>query len=741
MLQFCPLLIRRLLVLFVLALCLQPGAVNGQANGRSIPELWDIFQQSKVDSVQIEALSGLASAYINSNLDSALLLGETALERAREAELKTIEAHANISLGEVYDLAGQLEPALEYFDNGLRLFLDLRDDHGSARAYNSRGLARFYADTELEKARADFLQARFLANKVNDLAHLAKVYHNLGQTHQKLRELPETLEAYLRARNLKDSLVAIEYPGISIRDQISTYNNLGVFYQSVFQLDKARQTMTQALVLVPEEEIGRRAVLLLTLGLIEQEDSNYNDALRYLDESLSLAKEGGFVPYQPNIYNAIGNAHLELSSLEAASDNYELALEILKDVPLPDVKAGVVADQAEMFARQKKFLAAKNKATEALEIIQNNENIGKDKLFQVHKVLAEVAEALEDYPAAAYHLRQYADLQKETLGSEHRQEYIGLQASYDVELNTNRYELRLKEQELELSQKWVFWLQIAVAIAALLALAFAYAKMRETWAKREVQQTNKELEILSIKQFDTNQKLTLANNKIQQLWFATAHDLKESLRNITSFTQLANIEMTEDAQQARSHLKEATTSGKRMRKMLDDLLHYSNIGSEDNTITKMALDEVVGSVKQQLKTEIEESRGDVHLVTEATLKGNRTEVEQIFFNLVHNALRFRGKDTSPRIRIDIVQTDGEHVFRVHDNSLGIPEEHRLNIFKPFFRLHNRMTSGSGLGLSISKSIVDTYKGRIWHEPGESGGSVFCFTLPKAEVKARLVAPV
>eukprot|EP00903_Cladosiphon_okamuranus_P000732 g730.t1 len=511
-------------------------------------------------------------------------------------------------MGEVYDLAGQIEPALKNINRGLQIFLEIRDEKGSARAYNSRGLARFYANMELEQARKDFIEAKFIAEKIHDLALLAKIFHNLAQTHQRLQELPEALKAYLRARNLKDSLVAIGYPGISAREQVSTYNNLSVFYQSVFQFDKARETSEKALELIPEEELGRRAAILLNLGIIEHEDSNYNAALRHLDESLQLAQQGGFTAYQPNIYNAIGNAHLELESVEAASDNYELALEILKDINLPDVKAGVVVDQADMFLRQNRYLEAKSKATEALEIIQGNDNIGPEKLLQAHEVLAKVAEAQDDFPAAAYHLRKYADAQREQLKAEHSQEYIGLQASYDVDLNTSRYELRLKEQELAISEKWVFWLKIAVAIAAFLALAFAYAKMKETKAKKEVEETNEQLEEMNIKQADTNQKLSLANNKIQQFAFATGHDLKESLRNITSFTQLASIEMAQDTQQAQAHLKEAAAGGKRMRKMLDDLLHYSNIGGNDTRITKMGLDEVIGSVKQQLKTEIEACR-------------------------------------------------------------------------------------------------------------------------------------
>ena len=724
-----------------LMLLLCTGLVHAQEAGRSVEELWAAYQESENDSIQIEALSALASSYVKTNLDSALILAETALERAQNEGFRSLEGNAYISLGEVYDVAGQIDPALENINEGLSISLELKDDRGSARAYNSRGLARFYANLDMEQAQKDFLQAKFLAERVDDLALLAKVYHNLAQTQQRLKKLPEALKAYLRARNLKDSLVGIGYPGISARDQISTYNNLSVFYQSVMQYDKARETSLKALEIIPKEELGRRAALLLNLGIIEHEDSSYTQALQYLTESLDLAKAGNFVPYQPYIYNAIGNAHLELKSLEAANDNYELALEILKDVPIPDVKAGVIVDQAEMYLRQQKYLEARAKATESLEIIQNNENIGTDKSLEAHKVLAEVAEALEDFPAAAYHLRQYADTQREILNADHSQEYIGLQATYDVDLNTTQYELKLKDQALAISQKWIFWLQIAVGVALLLAVGFALAKRRETKAKQEVEEKKGELEEMTIKQVDTNQKLTLANNKIQQFAFATGHDLKESLRNITSFTQLASIELAEDTQQAQQHLKEATTSGKRMRKMLDDLLHYSNIGGNDTSITKMALDEVIGSVKQQLKTEIEECRGDVHLVTPATLKANRTEVEQVFFNLVHNALRYAAPDTPPRIRVEVVMIDDELTFRVKDNGLGIPEEHRQDIFKPFFRLHNRMTSGSGLGLAISQTIVEKYTGRIWHEPVAEGGSNFYFTLPDAEVRAQLAAAV
>jgi signal transduction histidine kinase len=124
------------------------------------------------------------------------------------------------------------------------------------------------------------------------------------------------------------------------------------------------------------------------------------------------------------------------------------------------------------------------------------------------------------------------------------------------------------------------------------------------------------------------------------------------------------------------------------------------------------------------------------LTTPANLKANRNEVEQLFFNLIHNALRYSKPGVPPRIQIKLEKRKDEIVFQVKDNGMGIPEKERSTIFKPFHRLHNRMQSGSGLGLAICQKVVQSYGGEIWHEQVPEGGSVFCFTMPKAQPKGQ-----
>lgn len=700
--------------------------------------MWLEYHEAKSDSARIATLSALASGYAFVNLDSAFTLGELALTQAKSGKFKYLEGNAYVSIGEVYDISGKFEPALENINKGLAIFEQIKSDKGLARAYNARGLARLYGGRNLIEAAKDFETSKTLSIAINDKVQLAKIGHNLGQIYHREENYPDALANYLLARNLKDSLLLLKHPEITIRDMITTYNNLGAFYNTIYQFEKARETLKKGLDITPEEDFRRRSVLLYTLATVEERDSNYTEALDYLKESIAFAKKGNFTADMPNIYDVMGQSYLMLKSREAAKEHFQLALDILNTTnPNPNVKVGVLAHQGEFFFQEGRYFEAIANSEEAFSIVNANDNIDKENIRDAHDIYAKAAEALGDFKLAVFHLKAYSKLNKEIESIEHKKQYVGLQAIHDVQFAEQRHQQELLELELALSKKWVFWLSIAVIVALILALLFAIAKRRETKAKKNVIVINEELESKNIELASSNQKLGLANSKLSQFSFATGHDLKESLRNITSFTQLASIELAENPPQAQLHLQEAATSGKRMRKMLDDLLHYSNLGGNDTAISRFPLDEAISSVKQQLKTEIEEARGDVILTTPATLKANRTEVEQIFFNLVHNAINYQAPGNEPRITIKLEEREKQIIFMVCDNGIGIPAEHQHDIFKPFFRLHNRSKSGSGLGLSICKTIVESYDGKIWYEAAGEGGSCFCFTLPKSEPKAQL----
>lgn len=702
-------------------------------------ELWEKYQQNKDDSIGIHALNLLGVKYRRINPDSAVLLSQLALDKAQARNSPTLEADALVTLGESYDIKGDFAQAITHLNSGLQKYLDLVNEEGIARAYNSRGLARYYADQDLDLALDDFQAALFIAEKNIDKVGFAKTLHNLAILEERRGSAPEALRAYLESRNLKDSLLQIGHSDIEASDLVTTLNNLGNFYQKIYQFDAARQCFEDALALIPDNEYARRAAVILNAGIVEELDSNNQQAQALYQEGLRLANAGEAHVYLPYMYSALGNSYRNQELYESAENAYDQALQAIEQMNAPkrfaDLKAGALADKALLNLRLQRYEAAYELATEALSIAQANSSIGLEKHRDAHDVLAAIAEYQDDPVAAARHLRQYINYKTKLDAEQNRSEFVGLQAVMDVERAEFRHSTELKEQELAISEKFVQRLTVALLGVCLLAIIVIIAKVRESRAKRQIEQARLDLEHLNIKQANTYQKLSIATNKLQQFAFATGHDLKEALRNITSFTQLAAVTLCSDQSQAQAHLKEAGASGKRMRKLLDDLLHYSNVDVDDQRVQRFPVAEAVAGVKQQMKSDIEILQGDVHLTTDATLSANRTEIEQIFYNLIDNSLRYAQPDEPPRIKISLEAQNGEAVFTVEDNGIGVPKEELQRIFDPFVRLHDRSRSGSGLGLSIVRSIVENYGGRIWFATGRTQGSACSFTLPKAAVQA------
>ncbi|MEL7222379.1 MAG: ATP-binding protein [Bacteroidota bacterium] len=311
-----------------------------------------------------------------------------------------------------------------------------------------------------------------------------------------------------------------------------------------------------------------------------------------------------------------------------------------------------------------------------------------------------------------------------------------MQAFMDVELEQERGQRKLDALKRDYYLNLIKGLIVVLLLVSFFTIALAIARRSLLKSNHDLEVSNIRLSRKTVELATSEQKLKIAGKKLQQFAFATGHDLKESLRNITSFTQLASITMAENVSDAQAHLKQASAGGKRMRKMLDDLLHYSNLGGDDTVKAAFPLQEVVSSVKEQLKEDILSTRGDVQLTTPASLKANRNEIEQLLFNLIHNAIRYRKAGVPPRVQIKLEQLDNEVVFQVKDNGMGVPVDEQEAIFKAFHRLHNRTQSGSGLGLPICQQVVQSYGGKIWYKDAPDGGSIFCFTIPEAQPRGQ-----
>lgn len=179
----------------------------------------------------------------------------------------------------------------------------------------------------------------------------------------------------------------------------------------------------------------------------------------------------------------------------------------------------------------------------------------------------------------------------------------------------------------------------------------------------------------------------------------------------------------------------------RMRTLIRDLLAYSRAGRTSHTPEAVALQDCAEASLANLRTMLEENGAAVELGPLPQIRGQRSQLIQLFQNLIGNAVKYHG-DEPPRVQVAAEQRGGEWLFTVRDNGIGIEAQYREQVFDLFRRLHGRAEySGTGIGLAICKKIVESLGGQIWVDSEPGGGSAFRFTLPLetnplAEVRQR-----
>lgn len=234
-------------------------------------------------------------------------------------------------------------------------------------------------------------------------------------------------------------------------------------------------------------------------------------------------------------------------------------------------------------------------------------------------------------------------------------------------------------------------------------------------------------------------ELRRSNTELEQFAYVASHDLQEPLRKVASFCQLLEKRYGDKLdERGIEYIGFAVDGAKRMQALINDLLTFSRVGRLNTSETAVELDTVLDAAVSNLSAAIEES--DAEVVRPQRLPqilGDPTLLTMLWQNLIGNAVKFRHKDRSPRIVIECrpgtENHEGQWVFSVSDNGIGIPDEFSDKVFVIFQRLHGReVYAGTGVGLALVKKIVEHHGGTVWIEPSYTDGTRFTFTMPMPE---------
>lgn len=229
------------------------------------------------------------------------------------------------------------------------------------------------------------------------------------------------------------------------------------------------------------------------------------------------------------------------------------------------------------------------------------------------------------------------------------------------------------------------------------------------------------------------EELKRSNTELSTFAATAAHDLQEPLRKVIAFGNLLNQSIPDPDEQQQDYLGRMQNATRRMQEFIKSLQEFSNVTtSKIRLFETVDLHLVVSDVLANLETRIKQTGARVEVGKLPVIEANRFRMEQLFLNLIGNALKFHVKDNIPEVRIESLwNPEGKWEITVKDNGIGFDEVHAQRIFEPFERLCGRSQyEGNGIGLAICKSIVENHNGLIAVKSQPGKGSSFIVTLPE-----------
>jgi signal transduction histidine kinase len=616
-----------------------------------------------------------------------------------------------------------------------------------------RDIGMIYEDNnKLEDALRSYTQAETIANQfLSDTAKVT-IYIDLAITERKNSNYQACKNYYSKVIELSPKNSDSEYLECA-------YHGIGCLYQSTGDYDKSVEYFLQSLQVA--EQRKNTAGMAMSLQYIANSmlsAKNTDRALSNIERAFQLASKADDPKLLGLILKDYGQVLSSEGKLDAALEKYNAALQSFGTEENKPYIVKILMCIADVYTLKGEHTQAAPYLFKCLNEYQSfifNEDLGNlylkignyynnrgEKMkaatayqkglsictqYQLKETHISIANALSDieaqngHPALALALMKQAKAMENSLFSEERAKHTAeLQFKFDVARSDKEI------QDLKLRQNNFLIIGLAILLTTITLFFIFWAKMKNK-TNQALLQKNFEIEL-------QNRRLEESNDALREFAYASAHDLKEPLRNIGSFITLLQRRFGASfAPEAHEYMDYVNTGVRKMNKLLEDLLKYSTLVVDKQTmsIESARLGEVLEEIKGTLQGTINAKNAQIEYTKALpVLQMSRLHQTQLFQNLISNALKF--VEGTPVIKIDCQENDKNTLIRVADNGIGIKTEYSAKVFKLFHRLNrDPQYEGTGVGLSICKNIVEKYNGKIWFESEENQGTTFFIQLPKA----------
>jgi signal transduction histidine kinase len=535
-------------------------------------------------------------------------------------------------------------------------------------------LGMFYKSlNDFEKATQHLIKSLELSIKINNLNEISNSYRQLAAV-------------YLRSKNfdlaLQNSLKSVSYSEQIIDPTIPLY------------------------------------YIYLSYGQVLSECGQYQKSVSVLEKALILAQKVGDKTGEIDMFRFLGDTYIRMNNLEKADIYYKQCAVLttsMTDVDLMSFHNSISKlylkknefDKAIIYLNKSIFLATKY---DEKQLLQNN-----------YELLSDAYDKKGDTQHSLLFLKKSVQLQASIFTEENTKRIAEAQFKYDLVKN---------EEQMKIIQlRQIYTTVIGISVCLLLLLIFLIYYSRTKIENNNIlKEKNKEIKV-------KNSQLEESNEILRQFAYASAHDLKEPLRSINSFVNILQKSYMKDAPlQAHEYMGYVTTGVRRMESLLNALLEFSSILTDDNIASKKNdVPIVLKDVFHHYESLINEKKAVIRYPSVfPKIFMNETHLKQILFNVVNNALKYSKEEA--KVEIGYYSLNDELIFFVKDEGIGMEKSYSDKIFKLFQRLDKTTHKESvGIGLTICKNIVDKYAGRLWFESVVNESTTFYIAFPKSMI--------
>ncbi len=462
------------------------------------------------------------------------------------------------------------------------------------------------------------------------------------------------------------------------------------------------------------------------IGSVHEHLGNLNRAMDYSEQALAMSrilKSPADIAW--SLYN-VGSIATTSGELEKGiihlSEAKNIAIE-LNDKPL----LGYALEGLTMLhIRRGEYSKALKHLDESYSIASANNDIAN--LPNLYTLYSKIYYAKEDLKAYRKYVDKYIGLKDSLNNTELAQSMGDLKKDFETREYQRTQEIALLKKDKEIFEsRQLTWIIVISFTTILFILLTIFMKINNKLAKEK----NQILVSSNEKVIRQNELLKTSNEDLKKYAYIISHDLKEPLRNISSFTTLLNRSLgTAIPEKSKEYMSFIKNGALQMNNILNDLLAYSNVERISGDLEEINCKMVCTDLLKVMSNKLKEKNVLIRVGELPNVKMKTEHFQNIIGNLISNSIKFNQTE-NPNIYIECKLTANKSVFSVSDNGIGIHAEYFDKIFEVFQRLNNReQFQGSGIGLATCKKIVSDYGGEIWVESKPGIGSTFFFSIPK-----------